>query len=276
MISPRLIQTYLTDGTLEGIRVIDPEGDIEAYVIPRLKLSEAKYEDKLTQPALYILLNAEDNRAYIGESESFFTRAAQQLKSKDWWTLAVAIVSKVNDLEKGDVKYLESLAIERARGGSTNIENGTIPPQNNIHKFKVHKLNKILDDTQLVLTLLGYDVLSSSEQNQQEQIWYCRNKNSKASAIFKGDQFVLLAGSQIDLSYSPVWERSHPSALKRRQEVIEAKADVVDDIATLRDNVAFTSPHQAGGFVMGRSANAWTSWKNSAGQTMDEVTRRGE
>lgn len=106
---PRLLQTYLVDGTLEGMRVIDPEGDIEAYIIPRLKLAEAKSEPKLAQPALYILLNAEDNRAYIGESENFLTRASQHLAGKDWWTLVVAIVSKNNDLEKGDVKYLNLL-----------------------------------------------------------------------------------------------------------------------------------------------------------------------
>lgn len=58
-VQPRLIQTYLTDGTLEGIRVIDPEGEIEAYIIPRLKLSEVRREERLSQPALYILLNAE-------------------------------------------------------------------------------------------------------------------------------------------------------------------------------------------------------------------------
>ncbi len=274
---PRLLQTYLTDGTVEGIRVIDPEGDIEAYVIPRLKLGDAKNEPRLIQPALYILLNAEDNRAYIGESESFLARATQHLKNKDWWTLAVAIVAKNNDLEKGDVKYLESLAVERARGGSTNVENGTIPPRNNIHKFKVHKLDRILDDAQLVLTTLGYDVLSSSGPNRQyEQIWYCQNKNSKASAVFKGDQFVLLAGSQIDISHSPVFEHNYPLALKRRQEIIATKADIAEGVATLHDNVAFTSPNQAVGFVMGRSANAWTSWKNSAGQTMDEVMRKSE
>mgnify|MGYP006972354577 CR=1 FL=1 len=34
---PRLIQTYLPDGTLEGIRVIElSDSSIKAFVIPRL------------------------------------------------------------------------------------------------------------------------------------------------------------------------------------------------------------------------------------------------
>lgn len=274
--SPRLVQTFLLDGTLEGIRVVDCESTVEAYVIPRLRLGEAKGIVELEQPALYILLNAEDNRAYIGESESFYSRAGQHLKSKDWWTLAVAIVSKTNDLEKGDVKYLESLAVERARGGSINLENSTIPPRNNVHKFKLHKLEKVLDDIQLILTLLGYDVLYRAIQSSSEDIWYCVNKQSKASAIFRGNQFIVLAGSQIDLSFSPVWEKSHPFSLEERNKIIKNKADVLGGVAVLRENIAFTSPNQAGGFVMGRNANAWTTWKNSNGQTMDEVMRRSD
>ena len=274
---PRLIQTYLTDGTLEGIRIVDPEGDIEAYIIPRLKLADAKDQEKLVQPALYVLLNAENNRAYIGESESFLIRATQHLKSKDWWTLAVAVVSKTNDLEKGDVKYLESLAVERARGGSAKIENSTIPPRNNIHKFKVHKLNKILDDTQLILTSLGYDILSvSPNKNEDEQLWYCNSKKNQLIAKFKGDQFVVLAGSVMDRQPGKGWMNYPVDQQAERESLIKIYGTQSVDAIKFTDNVSFKSPNHAGRILLGRSANAWTTWKNSAGQTMDEVMRRGE
>ena len=277
MNSPRLIQTYLTDGTPEGIRIVDPEGDIEAYIIPRLKLSEAKSEPKLTQPALYILLNAEDNRAYIGESENFLSRASQHVAGKSWWSLAVAIVSKNNDLEKGDVKYLESLAVERARGGSVSIENSTIPPRNNIQRFKIHKLDKIIDDTQLVLTSLGYDVLSTANHEQQnDQIWHCRSKLTNAQAVFRADQFVVLAGSLIDKSHTPSFEKEYPYQVTERQELFVEKGIDHEDYVKLTENAAFKSPNHAGHIVTGRSVNAWTTWKNAAGQSMDEVMRRGE
>lgn len=276
MTQPRLLQTYLTDGTLEGIRVVDPEGDIEAYVIPRLKLAEARSEEKLAQPALYILLNAEDNKAYIGESESFYTRVGQHLKNKDWWTLAVAVVSKNNDLEKGDVKYLESLAVERARGGSATIENSTIPPRNNIQRFKVHKLDKILDDTQLVLTSLGYDIFTSKSQAANETIWYCKTKLTDAKAVFRGEKFVVLAGSLIDKSHTPSFEKEYSYQVAERQEIFNQKSIDHGDYVELEENIALVSPNHAGHIVAGRSVNAWTTWKNSAGETMDQVMRRGE
>ena len=274
MNSPRLIQTYLTDGTLEGIRVVDPEGDIEGYVIPRLKLADAKKEEKLSQPAVYILLNADDNRAYIGESESFYTRVGQHLKGKAWWTLAVAIVSKNNDLEKGDVKYLESLAVERARGGSARIENNTIPPRNNIQRFKVHKLERILDDAQLVLTSLGYDIFTSKTQTENETIWYCRSKLTDAKAVFRGEKFVVLAGSQIDKSHTASFESGWPQQVIERHELFSKFGIDRGGYIELQENIPFKSPNHAGHIVTGRSVNAWTTWKTEDGHTMDEVMRR--
>lgn len=277
MHSPRLIQTYLPSGTLEGIRIIDPEGDIEAYVIPRLRLADAKTEPKLSGPALYILLNAEDNRAYIGESENFLTRVSEHLKARDWWTLAVAIVSKNGELEKGDVKYLESLAVERARSGSVEIDNGTTPSRNNIARFKLHKIERILDDTQLVLASLGYDILSpSGAQQESEQLWYCKSKLTDAKALYRGDQFVVLAGSLIDKSHTPSFEKEYAYQVAERQEIFAEKAIDHGDFVELTENVAFKSPNHAGHIVTGRSVNAWTTWKNAAGVTMDEVVRRGE
>jgi len=272
---PRLLQTYLIDGTLEGIRIVDCESSIEAYVIPRLKISEAKNITDLEQPALYILLNSEDNKAYIGESESFYARAGQHLKSKDWWTLAVAIVSKTNDLEKGDVKYLESLAVERARGGSIILENNTIPPRNNIHRFKLHKLQGIIDDTQLVLTSLGYDIFSSPEQ-KVEQIWFCNSKKSDLKAIFKGDKFILLAGSVMVREPGKGWVRYPDQEQSERLALVKAYGSEDEDVITFTDNISFKSPNHAGRILLGRSANAWTTWKSADGLTMDEVMRSGQ
>lgn len=275
MSKPRLVQTYLVDGTLEGIRVIDPEGDILAFAIPRLKLAEAKSEMQLTQPAIYVSLNAEDNRAYIGESENFLARAAQHVKSKGWWTSAVAIVHKTNDLEKGDVKYLESLVVERARSGSMHIENSTIPPRNNIQRFKLHKLDKILDDIQFALASLGYDILSLPNQEERDEVWHCKTKLTNARAVFRAGQFVVLAGSLIDKSHTPSFEKSWPEQVVRRRNMFVHQTIDRGDYVELANNLAFKSPNQAGGIVTGRSINAWTIWKNAAGQTMDEVMRRG-
>lgn len=272
---PRLIKTFLPDGTLEGPRIIElSESSIKAFVIPRLRITDVKDKSELIQPALYFLFSADTSQGYIGESENFYHRVKNHDQNKQWWDVVVAIISPTNSLEKSDVKYLESLAVERAKGGSMQIDNKTTPIRNNVHEFKVHSLQRILDDIQLILTSLGYDALSVPEK--AEQIWYCRTKKTDAKAVFRGDKFVILADSIIDITKSDTWAKSYPSANQFRNEVFKTKSIIKDEIVILKENIPFGSPNIAGGFASGRNVNAWTTWKNESGQTMDEVMRRGE
>lgn len=271
---PRLVQTFLLDGTLEGVRIVDCESTVKAFVVPRLKLADVKNREELTWPSLYFLLGSDDNQAYIGESENFYDRVKNHDQKKQWWDLAIAVVSTTNTLEKGDVKYLESLAVERAHAGSVAIENKTVPARNTIHEFKLHKLQKILDDTQLILTLLGYDLLSSPKA-KAEQVWHCNTKKTKAKAVFRGDKFVVLAGSVVDKSHAESWARDHENEVIERDFVFDKYGVDQGDIVEIENNIGFISPNHAGRIICGRSVNAWTTWKNEAGQTMDEVMRRG-
>lgn len=271
---PRLIQTYLPDGTLEGIRVIElSDSSIKAFVIPRLQLKNAKVREELLRPSIYFLVSSSDSLGYIGESENFFHRVKNHDQNKQFWDVAIAIVSTTNSLEKSDVKYLESLAVERAQSGSMTIENRTVPIRNNIHEFKLHILQKILDDTQLILTSLGYDILSSPDI--KEDVWYCRSKKTEARAQFRGDKFVILQGSIIDQSHSPSWATKWSKSLAEREEIFAKYGRDLGDTIELTENVAFKSPNHAGGFATGHNINAWVTWKDESGQTMDEVMRKG-
>ena len=269
---PRLIQTFLLDGTLEGVRIIECESSIKAFVIPRIKINDVKARPELTQPALYFLVSADGKRGYIGESENFFHRIKNHDQEKQWWDVAVALVSTSNTLEKSDVKYLESMAVELARGGSMEIENKIVPFRNNIHEFKQHSLEKILEDTQFILTLLGYDLLSSPER--EEEYWFCKTKHTNVKAAFRGDQFVVFAGSTLELSHTPSFEKGWPADVARRQKLIAEKCTVRENDALLDENISFRSPNDAGQIVTGRSINAWTTWKDVTGRTMDEVMRK--
>lgn len=272
MHSPRLLQTFLLDGTLEGVRIIECESSVKAFVIPRIKINDVKSRPELAQPALYFLVSADGTRGYIGESENFYHRIKNHDQEKQWWDTAIAIVSLSNSLEKSDVKYLESMAVELARGGSMDIENRTVPSRNTIHEFKQHGLAKVLEDAQFILTFLGYDLLSSPQR--QEEYWYCKTKHTSAKAVFRGEQFVVLAGSAIELMSTPSFAKNWPADVERRNRIITEKCTVRDGAAYLNENIAFRSPNDAGQIVTGRSINAWTTWRDSSGRTMDEVMRK--
>ena len=205
MSNPRLIQTFLVDGTIEGIRVIDCETTINAIFVPRIKLGELKHLEEAARPALYFLINADGDQAYVGEAENFYKRVKNHDQNKDWWDVAIAVVSATNDLSKGDVKYLESLAVERAQNGSIKVQNLVSPVRNTISRFSVHKLANILDDTELILKSLNFDILSTPNNQNEDDVWHLAHKGVSARAEYRGSQFVLLAGSTIHTKATERW-----------------------------------------------------------------------
>jgi hypothetical protein len=274
MNSPKLLQSYLLDGTIEGVRIIElSESSIKAFIVPRLKLNDIKSREEVNWPSLYFLINSGDNQLYIGESEKFYDRVKNHDQTKDFWDLAVAIVSNNNSLEKSDVKYLESLAVEKAQNtAAMEVLNKTVPARNNIHEFKVHTLEKILEDVALIAESLGFSFFKTL-QSKQTDIWHISAKNTDAQAEFRGDRFVVLKGSKIDKTVAPSWKIGWSKSYSEREDII-ARADDHGSYVVLTDNVPFDSPNQAGGFATGRSVNAWLVWKNSEGKTMDEIIRK--
>ncbi len=276
MSDPRLIQTFLPDGTLEGVRIIEISGSpIKAFVIPRIKINDVKDRAEIKQPSLYLLINSGDNQVYLGESENFFHRIKNHDQSKNFWDIAVAIVSSTNSLEKGDVKYLESLATEQAKtSAAMEVLNKTVPARNNIHEFKLHILQNILDDVSLIAGSLGYSVFAT-KQNEVTDTWFCTSKHTEARAQFRGDKFIVLAGSVIDKQHTPSLESGFPQSIVERGAVFAKYGKDLGEVVELTENVPFRSPNHAGGFVTGRKVNAWTTWKNANGKTMDEIMRKG-
>lgn len=274
MSKPRLIQTFLPDGTMEGIRIIElSESQVKAFVIPRIKLNDASKRPELRQPALYLLINSGENQLYIGETENFYHRIKNHDQGKDFWDVAVAIVSSTNTLGKSDIKYLESLAVEQAKkSAAVEVLNKTVPIRNNIHEFKLHTLQSILDDAALIAELIGYSVLAT-HANNKEDIWYCKSKLTDAQAVFRGDKFIVLAGSVIDKSYAPSFAIDWPKSLAEREEMFAKYGKDLSNRIEIIENISFRSPNHAGGFVTGRNVNAWTTWKNTEGKTMSESIR---
>lgn len=277
MYKPRLIQSYLLDGTIEGVRVIElSESSIKAFVMPRIKLNDIKKREEINWPALYLLINSGDNQLYIGESEKFYDRVKNHDQKKDFWDLAVAIVSKDNTLEKSDVKYLESMAVEKAQAtAAMEVLNKTVPARNNVHEFKVHTLENILEDIAMIAESIGYSIFAAKD-DEEGHIWEINNKNNTTKAQFRGDKFVILAGSKISKSFAPSWGEAYPKSLVERDQLLAAHGKNLGESYELVNNISLRSPNHAGGFVTGRNVNAWITWKNKDGKTMDEVIRKGD
>ena len=125
--------------------------------------------------------------------------------------------------------------------------------------------------------MIGFSVFTSSNKTSDNTgLWFCHRKGIEAKAEFRGSQLVVLAGSTMLLERTDKWAQSFPNIEVTRQATIKSKATINGNLATLTENIPFISVSLASGFMLGTHSNGWIDWKNSSGQTMDEVIRKGD
>ncbi len=108
----KTIKLFLIDGESNGrmtCELLNWTG--KAYKIPRQQVKSCSDRSDLTNPGVYFLFGKDDigkNIVYIGETESVQRRLVQQLTQKKFWTEAIAIISKDENLNKAHIKYIEN------------------------------------------------------------------------------------------------------------------------------------------------------------------------
>ena len=105
----KTIQIYLPDGNPRSLKIAEiTSRTVSAILIPRSILEEAAKRDELNSVGVYLLFGSEESKpqVYIGEAENCLTRLKQHNKSKDFWSHAVAFISKTHYFTKTHIKFL--------------------------------------------------------------------------------------------------------------------------------------------------------------------------
>lgn len=144
------IYTYLHNDKLNGSRIVSMDDCMcKLYNIKRDDTAFIKdFEGHLQKPALYILLNKDMRKAYIGETDDFEKRISQHIAKKDFWEEVMAFLGSDDDtLSKTEVQQLEYLAYEKAYDVksydlSENTQIPKTPHMNMIQKGKTDKFFK--------------------------------------------------------------------------------------------------------------------------------------
>lgn len=144
------IYTYLHNDDLNGSRIVSMDDCMcKLYNIIRDDSEFMKeFEKDLRLPALYVLINKKESKAYIGETDDFIKRIPDHLTNKKFWTEVMVFLGTNEDtLTKTEVQYLEYLAIEKAKEVNTyelpeNKKPGKIPHMNVMLKGKTDKFFK--------------------------------------------------------------------------------------------------------------------------------------
>ena len=280
----RTLKLYLTDGTPSGVITAELGiSSLRAAVASRTTLPDLIRRDEANRTGIYLLVGPDPNLpgrelVYVGEGDQVKTRLVTHDadESKEFFTRVVLIVSKDENLTKAHGRYLESRIIAAIRkAGRAKLTNQTEPPFKGLPEAEIADMERVLDEIEVLLPVLGFDVLRAAGheagiENAQAQVgnglssapvFLADIKRAKGRAIERGGEFVVLAGSTANRSES----KGIPESVKeRRKALIEAAVLVPDEDPELyrfAQDASFGSPSGASAAIAGRSDNGKQTWR---------------
>ena len=280
----KVFQILVPDNTLVS-RIISCENQVtELFVIDRAdKKFVAEHSAELNKPALYILVNRDKRKLYVGETDDSIKRLKNH-EAKDFWTEAIVFHSTTETLSTTEVRWLEAKTYEALKelGYYDLSENKVAPQQPPLKKNQIYTLEPIFEEAKNYICAAGFDIFLKGKEEQKvevkpvatsEHIFYCKHKESKAMGylIEATNEFVLLAGSELRSGTRPSLQLS---LVSKRAQFIAEQCDTVNGISVLRANYVASSPSIAGSLILGRNTNGWTKWKDANGKTLSEVYRK--
>lgn len=300
----RTLRLYLVDGSPSGVITAELGiSSVKAAVASRTALPELIRREEATRTGVYLLAGPdpdfpERQLVYVGEGDQVKTRlmAHDADENKEFFTRAVLIVSKDENLTKAHGRYLESRIVAAIRcAGRAKLVNGTEPSFKGLPESEIADMERVLDEIEILLPILGFDVLrpaghgaNSLTRNEnsaanslsvlsgsEKPIFISSRTPAKARAREAGDEFVVLAGSLAKAQ--EVRSCSGGSRRRRAQLIADGALIPADDAKFLRFTVdtAFGSPSEAAGVVCGYKIGGPRFWRDEAtGHSYGEWRKR--
>jgi Domain of unknown function (DUF4357) len=299
----RTLKLYLADGTPSGVITAELGiSSVRAAVASRTALPELIRREEAARTGVYLLVGPDPELpgrqlVYVGEGDQVKTRLAAHDadEEKEFFTRAVLIVSKDENLTKAHGRYLESRIIAAIRGaGRAKLVNGTEPPFRGLPEPEIADMERVLDEVEILLPVLGFDVLrpaghEAGEPNRtdsdgrrtvldtasQDALFIFTESGTSARAREAGDEFVVLAGSIGKAKEVPSCDES----LKRRRAQLVADGVLVtaDDTRFLRfaTDMAFDTPSGAARVIYGGNVSGPRYWHHATtGETYGDWRKR--
>lgn len=311
----RTLKLYLVDGTPSGVITAElGVSSVRAAVASRTALPELIRREEATRTGVYLLVGPDPDLpgrqlVYVGEGDQVRTRLAYHDadEAKEFFTRAVLIVSKDENLTKAHGRYLESRIIAAIRNaGRAKLVNGTEPPFRGLPEPEIADMERVLDEIEILLPVLGFDVLRPAGHEAGETapknevpreivstvtfenntpalgaetdaspVFIAVIKKAKARATERAGEFVVLEGST---AYREFQDSQSFPLRSLRQELLERGAlvaDVDSDLLRFTQDVSFSSPSAASSLVGGYSDSGPRTWKlERTGQSYGEWRKR--
>lgn len=274
----KTIQIFLPDGSPRSIRIAEITSRIAKLIlIPRNKLEEASTREELKNVGVYFLFGNSDEKAkdivYVGEAEDCFKRLKQHNSSKDFWNVAVVVISKTNSFTKSHVKYLEHYFYNKAKEiNRYEVVNETMPTESFITETMVADLMDDFETIKILLSTLGYPLFEEIYKTETKEVLICKGKDAYASGEYTDEGLVVYQQSIANVKETIT---AGTGVKNLRNKLLNSGVLVQkENVYIFQSDYIFKSPSAAAAAVLGRRANGWTEWKNKNGETLDELKRQ--
>ncbi|GHB93367.1 GIY-YIG nuclease family protein [Cerasicoccus arenae] len=281
--SPKTLQIFLPEGDAAGIRVAELTTRIvQAVAVPRTRLKEFFERAESRHIGVYYLFGGDDEStkpiAYIGQTEDLKQRLKNHDSNKEFWNLAIIVISRTHSFTQAHIRWLEWHSIRLANEAKRfRLDNGNAGSEPFVTEPIRADLEEIFETASLLLESLSFPLFDPlierlSMRQKEQDLWHINATGVSATATFTTDGIVVHKGSIARLKMSRSAENSFFD--KRRERMIQDGILIEKDGGYLfTEDYPFKSPSGAAAIVRARHSNGWIEWKNKSGQTLKEVKR---
>lgn len=270
------VEMLLLEGTPFGLRYADLRNKTcRALVAPRASFKQLLQRDELTQSGVYFLIGGTPEsdllQVYIGEADVLVERLPQHNK-KDFWSEIIVFVSLDGNLDKAGVRYIESILVQRALADKqAEIQNGNTPAIKNLSEANLSVMNEFTEDIVFLLSVLGYKVIRSKLQQQDDssQLLVIKSAGVEATGKETDEGFIVYLNSQAKMQEANSCGNSEKTTRKKLAEL--GVLVLQEDRFVFSQDYVFSSPSLAAGVILGRNTNGRTQWKTRTGKTLKEI-----
>jgi len=239
---------------------------------------------------VYMLVGETDEgkpQIYVGETGSnVYGRLdihskPEENNGKAFWTRALVFGGLDDDLGKSEVVLVEKELIKIASAAAA-ADRGTVENKNGVIKPTATAkgdgatdaggsiaIKPFLAGLLELLPFMGVTLFEPLASRNQELLLTCTGPSANAEGYETSAGFVVTAGSKAradEVSSFP------PSRKNQRASLIQSGVLTVDgDSLTFTADYQFSSPSAAASVVLARSANGRAEWKDSSGQTLEQL-----
>lgn len=274
---PTNIRIFLADGTPEGLRIIEKSNWTgRGFDFARADWTRVRTRADFGKPGVYVLAGPADDGGvvvYIGEADELRARLNMHHAGLDFWTRAIAFVSKDENLNKAGVKYLESRLVTLATSATrAQIRNGNIPSAPFLSEADEAEAAGFLEEMLPIYPILGLtafeNVVASAATTATPQL-HLEGPAAKASGRDTAEGFIILEGSLA----RPSETNSLPSFVRviRKKLIADKILEPSGQSLRLTKDWIFSSPSTAAMAMLGRPANGRTEWSDASGRTLKAI-----